>query len=51
MVSPKINRAAYVRARLLEVLSDLSIGINMWLVALEKLLVRFLAQLRSLPQP
>jgi hypothetical protein len=31
LVSPKINRAAYVRARLLEVLSDLSIGINMWL--------------------
>jgi hypothetical protein len=31
LISPKIDRMAYVRARTMEVLSDLNVGINMWL--------------------
>jgi hypothetical protein len=31
LTSPKIDRRAYIRARVLEVLGDLDVGINMWL--------------------
>ena len=29
--SPRIDRKAYIRARIIETLDDLDVGINMWL--------------------